>query len=234
QAFGDVDLVAVDQRAAIGDHQRELAAHDPADVDLVADQLRVRPHLAAELHLPHAQRAPAPGLAQPGQVEACELPHRVHAQAAGHHRVALEMAGEEPQVGSDVELCADQALAERAALAGDLRDAVEHQHRRQRQARVAGAEHFAAAAGKALVAIQRRRRSHRSVQVRERSNYVSSAVKPRRRTAAARPRAGRKLTRIKHVRDTSFTIAADGPGVLDPGHGEAGANALPYAYGWFD
>src|SRR3546814_8446786 len=73
------------------------------------------------------------------------------------------MAGEEPQVGIDVEFGADQALSERAALAGDLRDAVEHQHRRQRQARVAGAEHLAAAAGKELVAIQRRRSRHRSV-----------------------------------------------------------------------
>src|SRR3546814_1413063 len=76
QAFGHVDLVAVHQGAAVGDHQRELAAHHAADVDLVADHLRVRQHLAAELDLSHAQRAPAPGFAQPGQVETGELPHR--------------------------------------------------------------------------------------------------------------------------------------------------------------
>src|SRR3546814_6960381 len=81
QAFGHVDLVAVHQGAAVGDHQRELAAHHAADVDLVADHLRVRQHLAAELDLSHAQRAPAPGFAQPGQVETGELPPRVPAQA---------------------------------------------------------------------------------------------------------------------------------------------------------
>src|SRR3546814_10745283 len=110
------------------------------------------------------------------------------------------MAGEEPQVGIDVEFGADQALSERAALAGDLRDAVEHQHRRQRQARVAGAKHLAAAAGKELVAIQRRRSRHRSVPIRERANYVSSAVKPRRRSATARPRVDRKSTRLNSAR----------------------------------
>src|SRR3546814_14671353 len=47
QAFGHVDLVAVHQGAAVGDHQRELAAHHAADVDLVADHLRVRQHLAS-------------------------------------------------------------------------------------------------------------------------------------------------------------------------------------------
>src|SRR3546814_6768199 len=110
--------------------------------------LRVRQHLAAELDLSHAQRAPAPGFAQPGQVETGELPHRVHAQAAGHHRIALEVAIEEPQVRTYVHLGADLALAERAALAGNACDKVEHQHRRQRQARVAGAEHITAAAGR--------------------------------------------------------------------------------------
>src|SRR3546814_13448863 len=112
---------------------------------------------------------------------------------------SFEMAGEEPQVGIDVEFGADQALSERAALAGDLRDAVEHQHRRQRQARVAGAEHLAAAAGKELVAIQRRRSRHRSVPIRERANYASSAVKHRRRSAPATPRAGPAVIRIKHA-----------------------------------
>src|SRR3546814_15098327 len=66
--------------------------------------------------LSHAQRAPAPGFAQPGQVETGELPHRVHAQAAGHHRIALEVAIEEPQVRTYVHLGADLALAERAAI----------------------------------------------------------------------------------------------------------------------
>ncbi|HRH00431.1 MAG TPA: serine/threonine-protein kinase, partial [Polyangiaceae bacterium] len=39
-----------------------------------------------------AQRAPTPGQAQPGQVKADQLPHGVQPQAAGHHRVGLEVA----------------------------------------------------------------------------------------------------------------------------------------------
>src|SRR3546814_978322 len=104
-----------------------------------------------------SQRAPAPGFAQPGQVETGELPHRVHAQAAGHHRIALEVAIEEPQVRTYVHLGADLALAERAALAGNAFDTVEHRHRRQRQARFAGAEHLTAAAGKHRSPTTRRR-----------------------------------------------------------------------------
>src|SRR3546814_15668003 len=68
------------------------------------------------------------------------------------------------------------------------------------------AEHLTAAAGKQLFAIQRRRSRHRSVPIRERANYVSSAVKPRRRSATARPRAGRVLIRIKHARTHPFTL----------------------------
>src|SRR6187455_3250935 len=50
QVVGDIDFAAVDGGAAVGDHHPQLAAHHPADVDLVADQFRVRHHLAAELH----------------------------------------------------------------------------------------------------------------------------------------------------------------------------------------
>ena len=37
-------------------------------------------------------------------MEAEHLPEGVEAEAARHHRVALEMAGEEPEVGPDIEL----------------------------------------------------------------------------------------------------------------------------------
>ena len=57
------------------------------------------------------------------------------------------MAAEEPEIGLDVEFGADKALAVGAAVFGDLDDAVEHQHRRQRQLGVALAEQLAAAAG---------------------------------------------------------------------------------------
>ena len=48
----------------------------------------------------------------------------LRAQAAGHHRVALEMAAEKPQVGMDVELGDDVALAMGAALVADRGDAI--------------------------------------------------------------------------------------------------------------
>src|SRR3546814_12344391 len=114
----------------------------------------------------------------PGQVETGELPHRVHAQAAGHHRIALEVAIEEPQVRTYVHLGADLALAERAALAGNACDTVEHQHRRQRQARVAGAEHLPAAAGTQLFATPRRRSRQRSVLIRAQPHFVPQRVTP--------------------------------------------------------
>src|SRR5262249_22519501 len=56
------------------------------------------------------------------------------------HRVALEMAGEEPELGLDVELGHDLALAELATAVVDLEDAVEHQHGRQWELRVARPE----------------------------------------------------------------------------------------------
>src|SRR3546814_16437424 len=90
------------------------------------------------------------------------------------------------------------------------------QHRRQRQARVAGAEQLTAAAGKQLFAIQRRRSRHRSVPIRERANYVSSAVKPRRRSATARPRVGRVLIRINHARTHPLPLRSLLPGPASP------------------
>ena len=57
------------------------------------------------------------------------------------------MAFEEPEVGIDVELGHDFALAVLAAVIGDRGDAVEHQHRRQRQLGIAGAEQLPPGAG---------------------------------------------------------------------------------------
>ena len=76
---------------------------------------------------------------------------RVEAEAARHDRIADEMAGEEPEVRLDVEFGADEALVEFAAGLADLGDAVEHQHRRIGQLRIAGAEQFAAGAGQQIL-----------------------------------------------------------------------------------
>src|SRR5690606_14650235 len=155
-----VDLARVRDRAAVADHQCQLAAHHPSDVDLIRDQFGVRQYLSGELDLPHAQGAPATGLAEPGKIEAAQLPHRVHAQAAGHDRVALEVALEEPQVGADLEFGTDHALAVLATLGRDLGDPVEHQHRGGGQPGVARAEHLAAGTGQQLVAIKGGRSGH--------------------------------------------------------------------------
>src|SRR5690606_34876837 len=119
-----------------------------------------RQHLAEELDLAAAQGAAAARGAQPGQVEADQLPHGVKAQAAGHHRIADEMALEEPEVRADVELGADEALAVLAAVLVDLDDAVEHQHRVGGQAGVAGGEQLTTGAGFQLLAGERRSAVH--------------------------------------------------------------------------
>ena len=64
------------------------------------------------------------------------------------------MAREEPQVRLDVEFGPHLPLAVRAAALGDVGDAVEHQHRRQRQLRIAWAEEFPAAAGEQIFVLE--------------------------------------------------------------------------------
>jgi hypothetical protein len=75
------------------------------------------------------------------------LPQRIEAEAAGHDRIALEMAGKEPEIGLELEHSADQAFAVFAPGFGDLRDAIEHQHGRKRQLGIAGTEQLAPRTG---------------------------------------------------------------------------------------
>src|SRR5690606_36167366 len=82
-----------------------------------------------------------------------KLPQGIEPEAAGHDGIFLEMALEEPEVGTDVELGLDEALVVGAAGGRNLRDAVEHQHRRQRQPGVAGAEELAVTTGDQLVVV---------------------------------------------------------------------------------
>ena len=56
------------------------------------------------------------------------------------------MATEEPKIRLHIEFGADQALAVFPAGRGNLADAVEHQHRGQRQLCIARAKHLTAAA----------------------------------------------------------------------------------------
>src|SRR2546430_9940614 len=61
------------------------------------------------------------------------------------------MATEEPKVRLHIELGANHPLAVFPAGLGNFADAVEHQHRRQRQLRIAGAKQLAAAAGQQIL-----------------------------------------------------------------------------------
>jgi len=114
---------------------------------LVRAVLEVRPDLAAELHLADGECAPAPGRAVPAHEKADQLPHGVKAQTTRHHRIAPEVAFEEPAIGADIELRFDPAFAIGAAAVRDVFDAIEHQHRRQRQLRIAWSVQSAFAGG---------------------------------------------------------------------------------------
>ena len=128
----------------------ELAPEDALDVDAVDHLLDRGQHLIDEFDFADAERPTAAGQAEPAEEEARQLPQRVEPEASRHDRIALEMATEEPQLRLDVELGAHFALAMGAAGLGDVDDAIEHQHRRQRQLRVSGAEQVAAAAGQEI------------------------------------------------------------------------------------
>src|SRR4029077_16076663 len=84
--------------------------------------------------------------AGPAQEETDHLPHRIQAKATRHDRIILEMAAKKPEVRLHVELGPDEPLAIFPTGLGNFTDAVEHQHRRQRQLCVARAKQFAAGA----------------------------------------------------------------------------------------
>src|SRR5215468_949840 len=91
--------------------QTDLEVVRPIDVDAVDHVLDRGQNLAGEFQFTQSERASLAGRAQPAQEKAEQLPERIEAQAARHDRIALEMAGEEPQVRLELEHGADQALA---------------------------------------------------------------------------------------------------------------------------
>src|SRR5712692_8431891 len=106
-----IDDRTVRRQPTVGDAEHQLAAHDPLDVDAVDHVLDGGKNLAGEFQLPEPERASLAGGAEPTQEEAEQLPERIETQAAGHDRIALEMAGEEPQVRPEIEYGANQAFA---------------------------------------------------------------------------------------------------------------------------
>src|SRR6476646_6300517 len=138
QVEGPVDHVAVGRQPAVGDAEHQFGAHHALEIDAVNDLLHRRQHLAGKLEFPEAERAALAGRAQPAEEKSDHLPKRIEAEAPRHHRITLEVAKEEPELRLHLEFGAHHAFAVLAALLGDLRNPVEHQHRRQRQLRAFG------------------------------------------------------------------------------------------------
>src|SRR6056297_1165348 len=120
--LGGVDDGAVELHLAVGDAHLEAPVDHPLEIDRVAHELARGRHLAGELDLADAKRATPPRHPQPAEEEPRHLPERVEPEAARHHRVAEEMALEEPEVGADVEFGDRLPPGIRTAVGGDRGD----------------------------------------------------------------------------------------------------------------
>ena len=74
--------------------------------------------LIGKFDLAHAERPAASSEAEPAKIKTKKLPKCVEPEAARHHRIALEMAAEKPEVRVDRKFGQDHALAIGAALFG--------------------------------------------------------------------------------------------------------------------
>src|SRR5262249_17966927 len=148
-----IDDRSVGLEPAIGDTKHEPGAHHALDVDAVDDLLDVGEDRRRDLDLAEPERPPLAGRAQPTKEETEHLPQGIEAEAAGHDRIALKVAGKEPKVWFKVEHCPYQALAVFAAFFRDFGDAVEHEHGRQRKLR-ALVEELTAATGQQVFIVE--------------------------------------------------------------------------------
>src|SRR5205823_10964054 len=98
-----VDHRAVRRKPAVGDAENELRAHHPLDFEAIDHVLHSRQHLAGKLEFAETERAALARRAEPAEEKSQELPQRVEAEAARHHWIALEMAGEEPEIRPDLQ-----------------------------------------------------------------------------------------------------------------------------------
>src|SRR5690606_5088379 len=91
-----------------------------------------------KLHLTGTQGTTLTFTAAPGQEEADQLPHGIQAQASRHHRVALKMHFEKPEIRVDVQFGHQAAFAVFAVIGSDVGNTVDHQHFVDGQAHGAG------------------------------------------------------------------------------------------------
>src|SRR5687768_2478615 len=150
---GLVNGLSVGLQPAVADAEHQSPAHHALEVDTVFDFPVCRRHHAGKLDFAGRQRASLARLAEPAEKKAHHLPQCVQPEAPGHHRILDEMAGKEPEVGTNVEFGANEALVEFAAALTDRRDAVEHQHRRVGELGIAGPEQLAPRASQQIVII---------------------------------------------------------------------------------
>src|SRR5262245_29728287 len=94
---------AIGLQPAVGDAEHQFGAHHPLEVDAVHDLFHGWQHLARELDFTHTERTTFARGTQPAEKEAEHLPQGIEPEAARHHRIALEMAREEPQVRLELE-----------------------------------------------------------------------------------------------------------------------------------
>src|SRR5258707_1107082 len=94
-----VDRTAIGVHDAVGNAHHQPSQDHALQMNVISQFAYRGPHHASEFDLAHAQRPTAPRRLHPAQEEADHLPQRIQRQAAPHHRIALEMAGEEPKVG---------------------------------------------------------------------------------------------------------------------------------------
>jgi hypothetical protein len=145
QIVSKIDVFAVTGNAAISNTHNQLAFNHSLEVDVVCDFFGSGQYLPGEFNFATAKCTATAGVSFPAQKKAYQLPHGIQAQTAGHYRVTREMTVKKPEVRVDIQLGDDFAFAELPASLADMGDAIEHQHIREWELCIAGAEELALA-----------------------------------------------------------------------------------------
>src|ERR1700744_5098799 len=94
QILRAIDNLAIHGKPAVRYAQPELHLHHALDIDVVHNLAYIRQHLTGKLQFAQSKRAAAAFAADPAEIKADHLPHRVEPKTTGHDRVVLEMAAE--------------------------------------------------------------------------------------------------------------------------------------------
>src|SRR5262249_15981718 len=146
-----IDGLAIGFEKPVGDTKIEFPQDHTLEIDDIFDFSDARQHHSGEFHIADTESAPLSGSTEPAEKEAQHLPQGINAEAARHDRNPEEMATEKPKVRLDIEFGDNLAFAKFTAILRYMRDAIEHQHGRQRQLGIAGAEEFAAGTGQKII-----------------------------------------------------------------------------------